>query len=599
VIGSAVWFAGGRALPSRVALLLLATLVAEPTGSGCGQANVRTRARLGSGGITGRYRAGDDVLFLATCGDTVAVSPALWSSIEYALHVGPDSFAVYDRPARTIVVARYHGRIVGVRTTGFGIAPSFSREPRDAAALPIEHLLFDAGSAAAAALLTSGQNATPARAAALTDAVFTAFPTRRRVVVGVLHRLVERWPTDIALARQQAEGLAMIGDTAPARAAVERARRFAPSDTGVQRILTWLEGGLALPDTGWRLPFPPESVLASPTGTEITATWQAIAARDRSARAVAVAYRGGFAMHGDSFTVTMVTHTSDDHTHVGAVVAPVRPLPSCCATIIDIKGTNPGYRPLQLDGGPPALRLMGDAARSVIFVVPAIRGETIHFAGQDFHADGDRTDGWDGGADDALALLAAAASLDPRIDPARACVYGRSRGGGVALLVAEREPRIRCVVAISPPVDWFDAMWSSNWPKLTLLRVALRTHAGPFDPGGQFIEWVLAPAARGERTLASARERMIAMSALYYADRLPPILAFFGAEDLSVLPRNAVVLDSALDRIRPSRGDRSILVAPMAGHDTDPAQVVRLAPAFLSRYLGMPIGERWPGADAR
>ena len=233
------------------------------------------------------------------------------------------------------------------------------------------------------------------------------------------------------------------------------------------------------------------------------------------------------------------------------------------------------------------------------FVVPAIRGETIRFAGQDFRADGDRTDGWDGGADDALALLATAASLNARVDPVRTCVYGRSRGGGVALLVAEREPRIRCVVAISPPVDWFDAMWSNNWPKLTLLRVALRTHAGPFDPGGQFIEWVLAPVANGERTLARARERMIAMSPLYYADRLPPLLAFFGAEDLSVPPRNAVVLDSALDRIRPSRGDRSILFAPMAGHDTDPAQVVRLAPAFLGRYLGIPIGERWPGADAR
>jgi hypothetical protein len=586
---------GRRVLKS----VILGPSVAGKPSSPCGPSDVRTRARLGSTGITGRYRAGDDILFLAACGDTIAVSPVLWTSIEYTLRVGPDSFAVYDRPARTIVILRDQGRIVGVRTTGFGISASFRRELPGAAPLPIEHLLFDSSGATAEKLLTSGPDASAAKAAALTDAVFTTFPTRRSLVVDVLRHLVQRWPTNVALARQEAEGLAVIGDSAAARAAADRAHQVAPSDTGLRRIVTWLDGGRALPDTGWRLDFPSESVLAPPTSSELATAWQAIAKRDRSARAVTVMYRGGFAAHGDSFTVTMVAHESGGQTHVGAIVAPAVPLPGCCATIIDIKGTNPGYRPLQLDGGPPALRLLGSAARNFIFVVPAIRGETIHFAGQDFRADGDRTDGWDGAADDALTLLAAAASIDSRVDPARACAYGRSRGGGVALLVAERDSRVRCVVAIAPPVDWFDAMWANGWPKATILRVALRTHAGPFAPGGQFIEWVLAPVTRGERSLAGARQLMIGMSALYYADRLPPTLAFFGAEDLSVPSRNAVLLDSALGRLRPSRGDRSLLVAPMAGHDADPAEVVRLVPAFFSRYLGTPVGQRWPGADAR
>ena len=365
------------------------------------------------------------------------------------------------------------------------------------------------------------------------------------------------------------------------------------------RILTWLDGAIAMPDTGWRLPFPPESVLATPASSEISATWAAIGARDHSPRDVKVVYRGGLAIHGDSFTVTMVAHESGGHTHVGAVVAPASPLPACCATIIDLKGTNARYSPLQLDHGPPSLRVLGSGARNYIFVVPAYRGEVIHFAGRDFQADGDRTDGWDGGADDALSLLMAAASLDSRVDPSRSCVYGRSRGGAVALLIAEREPRIRCVVAISPTVDWFDAMWSNNWPKVTLLRVALRSHADVFaGSSGQFIEWVLAPVARGERTLAGARQKMIAMSAVYHAGRLPPLLAFFGAEDLAVLSRNAVMLDSALRRL-PAKDDRTVYLAPMAGHDTDPAQVVRLVPGFLARYLGNPVGERWPGSDAR
>ncbi len=589
---------GSSMLVHVVAVALLAPLVTLRAQGDCSQTDVRTRARTGSNGITGRYRAGDDILYLATCGDTVAVSPVLWSSIEYALRVGPDSFAVYDRPARTIVVVRDHDRITGVRTTGLPIAASFSRESRNAASLPVEHLLFDADGRAAAKLLT-GAGATPEKAAQVTDDVFSNFPSRHYIVASVLRQLVVRWPADVRLARQEAEALAETGDTAAARIAAHRARTFAPTDTGIARILTWLDGAIAMPDTGWRLPFPPESVLAAPTSSEIAAAWATIAARDHSARDVKVIYRGGLVIHGDSFTVTMVAHESGGHTHVGAVVAPVSPLPACCATIVDLKGTNARYSPLQLDHGPPSLRVLGTGARNYIFVVPAYRGEIIHFAGQDFTADGDRTDGWDGGADDALSFLAAAASLDSRVDPSRSCIFGRSRGGAVALLMAEREPRIRCVVAVSPAADWFDAMWSNNWPKVTLLRVALRSHAGVFAGSpGQFIEWVLAPVARGERTLADARQKMIAMSPVYYAGRLPPLLAFFGAEDPGVLSRNAVMLDSALHRLS-AKDDRTVYLARMAGHDTDPAEVVRLVPAFLARHLETPVGERWPGSDAR
>jgi hypothetical protein len=587
-------FRGGSGRVGHAVLALLVSSIGPKPPSDCGQLDVRTRARMGTDEITGRYRAGDDILYLARCGaDTLAVSPVLWSSIEYVLRTGRDSFAVYDRPARTIVLVRAHDRVVGVRTTGFGIAASYTRASHDEAPAPIEHLLFDDDGSVAARLVT-----TPAQGTAMADAVFSSFPTRRPIVVEVLRALVARWPTDLPLVRDEAEDLAQVGDTSDARTVANRAHSIAPADTGVRRILSWLDGVRTMPDTGWRLPFPPESVLAPPTEGEVAEAWRAIAARDRSASGVQVVYRGGIAMQGDSFTVTILAHQSDGHRHVGAIVESVAPLPACCATILDIKGTNPGYRPLQLDRGPPSLRLVGGGARNFVFVVPAIRGEIIHFAGQDFHAEGDRTDGWDGGADDALSLLAAAASLDHRVDPARTCVYGRSRGGGVALLVAEREPRIRCVVAIAAPVDWFAAMWAANWPKTTLLRAALRAHAGPFDPGGQFIEWILAPVARGERTLAGARQKMIAMSPIYYSSRLPALLAFFGAEDLAVPSRNALMLDSALHAIRPS-GDRTVVVAPMAGHDTDPADVVRRVPAFLARYLAVPVGKRWPGADAR
>jgi dipeptidyl aminopeptidase/acylaminoacyl peptidase len=231
--------------------------------------------------------------------------------------------------------------------------------------------------------------------------------------------------------------------------------------------------------------------------------------------------------------------------------------------------------------------------------VPAIRGERLLLAGHEWRAEGDRTDGWDGGAEDALALLAAATTIDHRIDRSRACVFGRSRGGAVALLVGERDTRLRCVVAISPPVDWFDAMWAGSWPKTTLLRAALRNHAGPFDPGGQFVEWIMKPIAEGRWGLADARRRMLAMSPVYYVDRLPATLALFGREDPVVVVRNAIMLDAAFHHGHPRSVDQTVVVMDMAGHDTDPVIANRLIGAFLARHLRTLVGQPEPGGDAR
>jgi fermentation-respiration switch protein FrsA (DUF1100 family) len=463
--------------------------------------------------------------------------------------------------------------------------------------LPIERLLYDTTTDSAVAAFASDTNA--ARAEALTETVFNQYPTRHAFVAGVVARLVARRPTDTSLVRQSVEMWAQVGDTAAARRTLGQGEAMAPRDTGLEREALWLDGGRALPDTGWRVPYSPEQILAAPDTGEVAAAWRVIAGRSRSARGVEVLSRMRRTVNGAQYRVLIVAHDVGDHRHVGAVYVPEAPLPSCCATILDIKGTNPGYSPLNLDRGPAALRMLGKSGRAYIVVVPAIRGEVLRLAGQEWHAGGDRTDGWDGGAEDALELLAAAAQLEPRIDRSRACVFGRSRGGDVALLVAERDERLRCAVAISPPVEWFDAMWAGGWPKTTLLRLALRNHAKPFDPGGQFVEWIMAPIAAGRWTLGDARQRMIAMSPLYFVRRLPATLVIAGWEDTSVPARNAVLLDSAF-RATPGRStDRSVVMTTMAGHDTDPVLAGRLIREFLARHLGAPVGTPMPGGDAR
>jgi pimeloyl-ACP methyl ester carboxylesterase len=520
-----------------IPLLLLASL-ASPAPEPCHIARVRDRARHEPQLVTGRYRSGEQILYLATCGaDSIAVSPAEWGSIEFALRVSADSFAVADRPHRTLVLERdAAGRVSAVRTTGFGLEPRHVRAATDAPAL-VEHLLFDASASSIAKAIKGEQGYV------LADRVSARFPTRR----GILRR-----------------AMALLGRPVAAPTA--------PAST----------------DSGWRVPFPSAALLAPPMRAELSAAGAVIASRSRRPSEVHVLHRDTLVAGPDSFIVQIVSHGG----HVGAVFAPVHPGARCCGTIVDIKGTSPTYTSLSLDLGPSSLRMLGSAATSYVFVVPSIRGEVLNAFGREYRSEGNRVDGWDGGAEDALSLLEAAATLVPSIDRSRVCTYGRSRGGAVALLAAERDRRIRCAVAISAPVDWFDAMWAGGEDKTIALDRAMRAHAMPTDANGQFIERIVAPVSRGEWTLADARRAMIASSPVYFARRLPPTLAIYGAEDTSVPSANARLLASAIGRA-------SVTVMPMAGHDADPVEIVRRAPAFLAKYLGTPVGVRRRGADAR
>ena len=568
----------------------------------CGPADVRTRARNQPDTYTGRYRSDDDILLLAACGDasdSVAVSPLPWTGIEYALRAHGDSFVVADRPRRTLVFERDGaGAVAAVRTTGFGIAARYLRATRTPSTL-LEHLLFDASSVEGAAAVVAALAASTADALAAIGTALDRHPSRAVFVAEVLDRVTREVSPSASLLAQHAQALAAAGRLDDAHAAYERARAMAPLDSAIRALGIVMNGGLTLPDTGWRVPFPPESLLRAPTPAEIDQAWRTIANRRRASREPRVLARSLIVVSGDSFQVAIVEHRSAGSRHVGALLTPVTPLAGCCATILEIKGTNPGYSPLNVDQGLRSLRMLGSAARAYAFVVPAIRGEILQSAAREFVAEGDRTDGWDGGADDALALLDAVAALDARIDPSRACTFGHSRGGAVALLAAERDRRIRCAIAIAAPTDWFAAMWPRRWPAASALSVALRAHAQPAQEGGQFIERFVQPASAGRWSLGEARGKMLASSPLYFADRLPATLAIFGAEDNAVPVQNAIALDSALRRRGRPPADGAVYIAPMAGHDTDPALMVRQVPSFLARMLGAPVGERRPGADAR
>jgi dienelactone hydrolase len=152
-----------------------------------------------------------------------------------------------------------------------------------------------------------------------------------------------------------------------------------------------------------------------------------------------------------------------------------------------------------------------------IYLMPALKGQSLHFTVNDKTytsplSEGMRNDAFDGATDDAIACLNALASSFKNVDTTRVMVRGGSRGGTVALLMAERDKRVRRTAAVAFPSD---------------LLGLTATHQQDATYKFQFLDALIA----GTSTLEEARTKMIASSPLYFCDQLSKTQIHFGDKD--------------------------------------------------------------------
>ena len=238
---------------------------------------------------------------------------------------------------------------------------------------------------------------------------------------------------------------------------------------------------------------------------------------------------------GVSMEARLLRHRVHGLRHHGLVLTPRAATPGCCPVLLEAKGVSWNFFPLRVPGGLNLPGILGPDLARFVLVVPGFRGETIVWDGQAYLSEGDPRDPWDGATDDLLALLNAALTVTPAADASRVGVFGRSRGGTVALLAGLRDPRIRAVAAWAAPTDHFRLMTHGGWTKEEEVRVALRRGAPPREDGGQFIDQFLRPAIDGGAALAAMRHKLLASSPLYFAEQLPATQVHYGLED-SIVP---------------------------------------------------------------
>ena len=564
-----------------LALLALAAVTgwAAPPGRPAAACPATNDVRALAGRYAPREPNVEGIILIAVREGVLTIGPTFWRPARVLVRLAADSFQVEDRANRVVVFQRApDGCIRSLRVAGLGFPGDLLRlSPADTA--PVEHLV--AGRAARAVAAYTGIGATADFLVAVAERMLRV-PTLVPHAPPFLQEVARRFPDNdrveaalgsawIGTGRRDSavvhfrRALTVNGGNATARAALERLSPAAPSDSG------------------WVLPFSLDALFQQPTSQETRDVWREWVARDLSSRGVQAVLTRQVPLGSARATARVVSHLVHGARHFGVILVPEGATPGCCPLLLEAKGVSWDFFPLRVPEGLTSIQVLGEDQARFIYVVPSFRGEVLWVGSDSVRSEGDRRDAWDGAADDLLALLGVALETTPEADSSRVCVFGRSRGGAVALLAAERDRRIDCAVAWAAPTDWFELMGSAGWTQRELVGQALRHRAEPDEAGGQFINYFLTGALDDRGDLAGTRRHIIASSPLYFADRLPATQIHYGTDDGIVPERNGRKLAQQAEAL--PAGCLEAFFHQGAGHDQDLFEAPRASRRFLMRLV--------------
>ena len=508
------------------------------------------------------------VVHIETRHGLIDFMPSDWIGGVPMVAVAPDSFAVpgLDRFAMK-VVRDGRGCVSALRTYGFGFERAL--QPAAGPALPIEEVLDGDVRRGTLELLPALDGAIAARL----GQVLLRSPGRSERAVAFLADAARAFPETAELHATLGDAYVAAGAMREAAASYRAALRIDPSVAWPASALRMLRSESRLPGTPAR-PTLLDSLFEPPSAAEIARVRAEWRARDLEPADVAVVREYPQTIGGIDYTARVIRHRVHGDTHYGLVLVPAgaRNAP----LVVEAKGVSPSFFPLR-PGGLTVPEVLGPDAARAILVAPAYRGESLIVDADTFTSAGDRSDVWDGATDDLLAFLVVAKRTTPEADTTRVCVFGRSRGGTVALLASIREPSIDCAVAWAAPTDWFELMGQQGWTVRQAAEEALYSSSELHEIGGQFLNTFLRRVAAGEEPMERARRRMLASSPLWFAADIGCVQAHWGVDDVIVPVRNG----RAFGEQAASSRCYEPVIHERAGHDQD--RIV--APILSARYL--------------
>ncbi len=539
----------------------------------------------------GRYRLRQDLVLVVRERDgLLTVLPSLWNRVVILEPVAGDRFrSVLDPETEVSFHRDTEGVVTELEVSGSRGFTGRASRLSPAERLPVEALL-DGEPEAALRLLDETKEESPDRAVGLAIRLLANFPSRSDTAARFLGGLAERFPTSAKV--QEARGMAWVsaGDREQALAAFRRTIELDKENSWARSGLRHLDPDRVLPEgEGWRTPFELADLFRAPTAEEIGQVRRRWRDRELSPQQVRLVERSTLQTDQGDFRQLLVSHLVHGELHHAAVLVPADATPGCCPVILDVRGISWDYRSRRVTPGLMTLLVLREEASRFVLAIPGLRGEKLELDGEAYLSEGDRTDGWDGAADDTIALLSVVLEIVPEADPERACAFGLSRGASVALLAASRDPRLDCVAAWAGPSDWFGMMGTGGWTLEEQVSDALHDQWRPGEGSGsaaQFVEWHLrGPIERGRPSLAEVRLRVTASSPLYFVDTLPPTDLHYGVEDGGVPVVNGFALRDRLSELGRSAPDYQVTFHEGAGHAMPFPWAFDQSREFLLRHL--------------
>jgi tetratricopeptide (TPR) repeat protein len=418
------------------------------------------------------------------------------------------------------------------------------------------------------------------------------FCTKYKVTARYLEILSKYFPNYAPLYAALGNSYMLLSEKAKAITSFQKSLELDPHNTESitsLQLLQVVDYPKKQVDSELKLPFPLSQLFRAPTGAEIKNVEKDWSSRDLSPKEITIVDSGQIDLAGTIAQVYILSHLVYQFKHYGVVILPNNSLKAKRPIVMELKGVNALYAPFDVNHNFASYQFLCGEAAQFIYIAPSYRGEKLVFKGKEYLSEGDRTDAYDGTADDAICFLSSVIHKFPEVDQNKIAVFGKSRGGTVALLSAIRDKRIKYVLDWAGPVDWFNLMDQLGFTQQEFAYAGLINHSSPFQIGGQFIEWFLIKSIKGQEDLAMVRRRLIASSPLYFLDRLPIVQAHYGIEDGIVPMINGLAIQQELNK-RIKEGAQGVFFHSDAGHDLDPMIAFEKSRDFLLQMLKRSTG---------
>lgn len=307
-----------------------------------------------------------------------------------------------------------------------------------------------------------------------------------------------------------------------------------------------------------------DALFAPPTAAEVTQVQTEWQGRSLTPADVAVVQTGtitGTSALGSSraFEVRILSHRlpgAASGTHYGAVLIPSGIGPNDRLPVVMYLHGGDGGTSVQ-EAATIAATLSADG-ESYIWIAPAFRDEPLRWGTQTWTSSGPASP-WDFDVDDALVLLNATLAQVPQADANRIGAAGFSRGGAVGLLGAARDNRVKRVLAIFPPTNFFGTFVQE------VVEDALNGNARNLPGFDVLNARFIQPLKNGQVTLPQMRLELLRRSPIAFVDRMPTVQLHHGTAD------DIVPVSQANDFINAMRGKSTFSSFIWQGGQHNPA----------------------------